>query len=316
MRRNPCELGERARNQTLLPSRRAYVAGPADGHAARTAVPGDSTPADAADAFRPADTEMGRGWRRTSRSPTTGLRSPNKAVGRKFATGGENEFVENMEKQHNFAERFPDSEKIADSLAHGTHLLYGMRVTFAAANTADQFGHLASGSDDINMIRNSFSGDVRTKHGVKKEVVRGAEILVDVQRDLLHQNIAHKFYVHSPEYHVTPVVISVVCGSARGTREQAFDYYGKWGSDTATTTPEIKPFATDRLGEGVRVQRIGQDQQGVYENVNYVWRNEEFDTDILVWMTEADRVRFHEVLPDLDEFVKGIYCCTRPHKES
>lgn len=157
-------------------------------------------------------------------------------------------------------------------------------------------------------------GGKMTKHEVKKHVLPRAEVLVDVQRDLIHSAIAHKFYAHCPEYHVTPVVISVALWKCKGTREQAFEYYGKWGSDTATTVPDVKPCVTDHLGEGIRVQWIGKDKGGVYENVNYVWRNEEFDTDILVWMMESDRVRFNEVLPDLDEFVKGIYCTTRPHK--
>lgn len=156
-------------------------------------------------------------------------------------------------------------------------------------------------------------GGKLTKREAKKEIVPRAAILVDVQSDLLGSAIAHKYYVHCPEYHVTPVVISVALWKCKGTREQAFDYYGNWGADTATTTPVVRPFATEHLGEGIRVQWIGQNEGGVYENVNYVWRNEEYDTDILVWMMEGDRVRFHEVLPDLDEFVKGIVCTTRKH---
>jgi hypothetical protein len=83
-----------------------------------------------------------------------------KAVSKKLAAGGENDFVEQMEKLHGLAEQFPDSPQVADALSHGTHLLYGMRVSFGAANVADQFTHWAGGSDDINLFRNAFGGDL------------------------------------------------------------------------------------------------------------------------------------------------------------
>lgn len=82
------------------------------------------------------------------------------AVKAKISAGGEVDIVKNMGKLRDLAEQFPENEKVADSLAHGTHLLYGMRATYGAANVADQFGHWVGGSDDINLIRNSFDGDL------------------------------------------------------------------------------------------------------------------------------------------------------------
>ncbi|MDI5972248.1 hypothetical protein POF50_023415 [Streptomyces sp. SL13] len=159
-------------------------------------------------------------------------------------------------------------------------------------------------------------GGSLTKREVKKEVVPRAGILVELQNGILHQGGAHKFYIHCPEYHVQPVVISIALWKCRGTREQAFDFYGNSGSFSATTTPVRQSITTENLGEGIRVRWIGQVAAGTYENVNYVWRNEEFDTDILVNMFELNRPRFEEVLPDLDAFVQGIRCTTRPHKSA
>lgn len=80
-----------------------------------------------------------------------------KGVGTKFMAGGEKEVVENMEKLSKLQEEFPDN-LIIKSAAEHTFFLNQVRVANTAANVADQFGHWAGGSDDINAVGNAFHG--------------------------------------------------------------------------------------------------------------------------------------------------------------
>ncbi|MDI5966680.1 hypothetical protein [Streptantibioticus silvisoli] len=159
-------------------------------------------------------------------------------------------------------------------------------------------------------------GGSLTKREVKKEVVPRAEILVEVQNSILHQGGAHKFYIHCPDYRVKPVMISIGLWKSKGTRDQALDFYSRWGTRSATSEPVSTAITTEHLGEGIRSQWVGESEGGRYDRVNYVWRNEEFETDVLVWMILWDRPRFEEVLPDLDAFVQGIRCTPRKHKSA
>ena len=149
---------------------------------------------------------------------------------------------------------------------------------------------------------------------MKKEVLPFAEALVRGRNVVVGKAAAHKFYFHCPDYTKTPVGVFVALWKCQGTREEAFDFYSHWGDAGATGEPVTEWFETEALGRGVKAQWSGLSEAGRYERVNYIFRNEEFDTDVLVWTMDWDHDRFLEVAADLDTFVYGIRCIPDPVK--
>ncbi len=81
-----------------------------------------------------------------------------KAVGEKFMAGGEKPVVENMAKLRQLAEEFPNTRLFPNTLARSGSFLNQVRMANGAANVADEFGHWAGGSDDVNFVGNLVHG--------------------------------------------------------------------------------------------------------------------------------------------------------------
>jgi hypothetical protein len=152
------------------------------------------------------------------------------------------------------------------------------------------------------------------KKVVKHEVLPSAQALVRARDQIVGHAKAAKFYFHCPDYTKVPVATFVGLFKCMGTRDEAFEYYAYWGTKSATTQPVAEWFETEHLGTGVKAQWAGRlpDDGRPYDQVNYIFRNEEFDTDVQVWTTVLDHDRFVEVVPDLDTFVRAIRCTPDP----
>ena len=100
--------------------------------------------------------------------------------------------------------------------------------------------------------------------------------------------------------------VEIVAGS--DAREEALQHYAYWGTKSATTEPSAEWFETGALGVGVRAQWAGVIGPGPYDQVNYAFRDDAYDTDVHVFMTAWDHQRYTEVVPDLDRLVHGIRC--------
>jgi len=154
---------------------------------------------------------------------------------------------------------------------------------------------------------------------VKKEVVPFAERLV-VARQVVAGHIGgHKLYCHCPDYTKLPTLVSIGLWKPMGDWQQAIQYYAYWGTKTATTQPMAEWFTTDALGTGVKAQWSGSGVNGdptTYEQVNYVFRDETYATDVHVFLMSWDHARYVEVLPDLDNLVRAIRCIPDPETQS
>jgi hypothetical protein len=147
-----------------------------------------------------------------------------------------------------------------------------------------------------------------TKKLIKKEVLPFSQALVRGRHEAVGKVAAHKLYFHCPDSTKMPVMSAIALWKCQRTREEAFQFYGYFGAKTATSQPVAEWFETERLGTGVKVQWSGVTGPGEYWQVNYVFRNEELDTDVHVFMLDWDHQRFTEVVPDLDSLVCGIRC--------
>ncbi|MFC5029863.1 hypothetical protein C8250_029920 [Streptomyces sp. So13.3] len=153
-----------------------------------------------------------------------------------------------------------------------------------------------------------------TKKVVKKEVLPFAQALVRGQSEIVGSVAAHKLYFHCPDYTKMPVAVAIALWKREGTREEAFQHYSYFGTKSATVQPVAEWFETEALGRGVKAQWSGVTEIGQYDQVNYIFRDDDFDTDVHVFLMSWDHQRFLEVLPDLDAFVRSIRCIPDPDK--
>jgi len=158
------------------------------------------------------------------------------------------------------------------------------------------------------------AGHQLTKKVVKKEVLPFSQALVRARGEMVGKAAVHKLYFHCPDSTKIPVAVGIGLWKPIGTREEAFQYYAYWGAETATTPPVAEAFETDALGTGVRAQWSGVTGPGPYDQVNYIFRNDEFDTDVHIFTAVWDHHRFLEVLPDLDILTRAIRCIPDPDK--
>ncbi len=167
-----------------------------------------------------------------------------------------------------------------------------------------------------------FAGDRFLRGGrevnrkvAKKEVLPFSEALLRGRNEIVGKAAAHKFYYHCPDYTKTPVSVFISLWKCQGTREEAFQFYGYWGTKSATTQPVAEWFETEYLGMGVKAQWSGVHEGRPYDQVNYIFRDDEFDTDVQVWMVWQQHEPFLEALSDLDAFVRAIRCTPDPAKK-
>lgn len=150
-------------------------------------------------------------------------------------------------------------------------------------------------------------GRTLTKKVVKKEVVPFADRLVRGRHEAVGRIAGHLMYFHCPDYTKVPLLASVGVWKTMGTWDEAIRYYAYWGTKTATTTPVAEWFSTQALGQGVKSSWHGE-FEGPYDQVNYIFRDEAFATDVHVFLMAGDHERFVEAVPDLDRLVHGIRC--------
>ena len=147
-----------------------------------------------------------------------------------------------------------------------------------------------------------------TKKVLRKEVQPRAMSFVDARGDMVGKVPAHKIYFHFPNSNATPEPVGIGLWEPQGTREEAFQYYGYWGSRSATEQPVAEWFETEALGRGVKAQWPGADAEKPTWSVNYIFRNDEFETDVHVMASSLAPERLKSIIPDLDELVRRIRC--------
>jgi hypothetical protein len=151
------------------------------------------------------------------------------------------------------------------------------------------------------------------KHVVKKEVRPFAEVLLTAYQTVVGKTAAHKYYLYCPDYRYTPVATYIGLWKCLGTRAEALNYYGLWGT-TDNGVSDVRPwdFSTDSLGAGVKTTYVQQMDGAPMYWVNYAFRNEEYNTDVHMFMNTRDEQQFHQLQPELDAFIRGLRCSPDP----
>ncbi len=150
-----------------------------------------------------------------------------------------------------------------------------------------------------------------TKKLMRKEVEPRAASFMDTHKDMVGRAPAQKFFFNFPDAKTVPVPVGIGLWQTQGTREEAFDYY-TWWSAHDPVDPVAEWFETESLGTGVKARWQAMDEGKPIWAVNYIFRDDEFDTDVHIFAGWPVRERFEEVITDLDVLVRSIKCCPRP----
>ncbi len=146
---------------------------------------------------------------------------------------------------------------------------------------------------------------VVTRETAQEEVLPRAQLLLKARHDVAGKVPAQGLYFHCPDSVRIPVLVGVGLWKARGTREEALEYYSRWDSEAATTPVVAETFSTEALGDGRRCSWRGENELGAYDQINYAFRDEEQETDLHVFMGSCwDHRRTEEVATDLEAFVR------------
>jgi hypothetical protein len=151
-----------------------------------------------------------------------------------------------------------------------------------------------------------------TRKLMHKEVEPRAASFMDVHKEMVGKAPAHKLFLNFPDARAVPVPIGIGLWAPHGTREEAFQYYAYWTAHGAVEPPVAEWFETESLGTGVKARWMAMEDGEPTWAVNYIFRNEEFATDVHVFSGCAFEERFTHVLDDLDELVRGIHCTPLP----
>ncbi|NEA57933.1 hypothetical protein G3I60_28180 [Streptomyces sp. SID13666] len=206
-----------------------------------------------------------------------------------------------------------DQRKVTDNWAETSwdrDVWFPIPISFQGTKWADA----AEWAFDYAGDRFLRGGRELNKKVVKKEVLPFAQSLVLARSQGAGKLAGHKLYFHCPDYTKIPVVAAIGLWKREGTREEAFQYYSYWGTETATVPPVAEWFETESLGRGVKAHWSGVAGTGPYDQVNYIFRDDDFDTDVHVFLMSWSHERFLEVLPDLDTLVRTIRCTPDPDK--
>ncbi|MEU6853373.1 hypothetical protein ABZ901_26040 [Actinacidiphila alni] len=210
-----------------------------------------------------------------------------------------------------------DQRKVTDNWAavdYDRDVWFPIPIVFEGTKWADA----AEWAFDYAGDRVRRAGHELTKKVVKKEVLPFAQSLVVARHELAGKAAAHKLFFDCRDSTKIPVAVGIGLWKRVGTREEAFQYYGYWGAETATTQPAAEWFETEALGTGVRALWSGYSEEsgqpGRYDQANYVFRDDGFDTDVHIFTYAWDHQRFLDVLPDLDALARAVRCVPDPDK--
>jgi hypothetical protein len=148
---------------------------------------------------------------------------------------------------------------------------------------------------------------VVTKQMAKDEVTPRATQLLVARQTIAGRLPASSLYLHLPDSVCLPVYLGVAMRRSEGTLEEARARLGGFESENAKGSPLVEPFATDALGEGIRYSWTGENEQGEFDLANYVFRDQEQQVDLHVFVgPNWDRDRGEQIRRDVEAFVRVL----------
>jgi hypothetical protein len=118
----------------------------------------------------------------------------------------------------------------------------------------------------------------------------------------------HLVFIHLPDPRMLPLPVYLSIFAALGRKEEQLRRLARVDDPALVKPPVVEEFSTPDLGPGLRVLRYvrGEDEGEVDVGLSYVWRSEEYETDLRLFAGTFDLARLEQAIPDTDELARQI----------
>ena len=118
----------------------------------------------------------------------------------------------------------------------------------------------------------------------------------------------HLVFIHLPDPRMLPLPVYLSIFRALGPKEEHLRSLARADDPAAVKLPDVEEFSTPNLGPGLRVLRYvrGEDEGEVDVGLSYVWRSEQYETDLRLFAGTFDLARMEQAMPDIDELARQI----------
>jgi hypothetical protein len=137
----------------------------------------------------------------------------------------------------------------------------------------------------------------------KKAAARLAGVLRDMHDEIYRTLPAQLTFIHMPAPRLSPVPLCLSAWQAGGDRTERLRALTLADAPDALQPPIVDVFATERLGDGLRVQC----RLPAAIMLCYAFRVDDLATDLRVFTGCPDQERLLRLLPDADELVRNAW---------
>ena len=119
---------------------------------------------------------------------------------------------------------------------------------------------------------------------------------------------ADQAFLFIPTPDQTPVPAFILMAECEGDRQTTLRSMVQADAESLVRPVEVDPFATERLGEGLRSTRYWSTPEGqLMATVRYGWRLEQINTDLCFYMVWDDPGKMAVFTDTVDDFVRSLW---------
>jgi hypothetical protein len=138
------------------------------------------------------------------------------------------------------------------------------------------------------------------------DVARLSAMLSELHQGIYGKIPCHLAFIHLPDPRLIPLVLYVGIWESTGERDEQLRLLCHADDAEAVERPVADEFATEKLGNGLRVIRYRHLPDGaLYAGLGYAWRSDEYETDLLLSASSEDLARLQRAIPDIEEFARA-----------
>lgn len=155
--------------------------------------------------------------------------------------------------------------------------------------------------------------DASTLPHTQVDVARLSAMLSEIHEGIYGKIPCHLAFIHLPDPRLVPLVLYVGIWESAGERDEQLRLLCHADDAGAVERPVADEFATEELGQGLRVIRYRHLPDGnLYAGISYAWRSEEYETDLLLSATSEDLARLQRAIPDIEAFARATSVIPQP----
>jgi hypothetical protein len=143
------------------------------------------------------------------------------------------------------------------------------------------------------------------KHG-KRQISALTQSFSHIQQSAYSTLPCHWALIHVRDPRAVPLLVCFGVWPAESGRQAQIRSLAGADEEGAMEPPIVTEFATENLGQGLKVMSYFREQGTVTASLSYAWRSEEFETAVRLFTACPDLGRLQGALDDLDDLARAI----------